>query len=241
MNILLTGTSRGLGLAICKKLLERGDAVFAVSRTKSAEILELERKFGGKLFFKSADLSNPETAREEIFARDFISASVRLDGFVSNAASAYDDIATNMKLDKIEDMFKTNVFSPMLLTKYFLRQQLLHSNGGAIVYISSISAHTGYKGLSMYAASKGAMEAFSKNIAREWGRKSVRSNVVAPGFMATEMSSGLSEEQRAKIYARTSLKSETSIESVAETVVFLLSDKAKSITGQTVCVDSGTI
>ncbi len=241
MNVLLTGASRGLGLATCKTLLERGHAVYATSRTKSAEISELEEKFARQFFFKQADLSDPESARKQIFSPDFVSSSVRLDALVNNAASAYDDIATNMQLDEIERMFRTNVFAPMLLTKYFLRHLLLHSKGGSIVYISSVSAHTGYKGLSMYAASKGAIEAFSKNIAREWGAKSVRSNVVSPGFMDTDMSSKLSEEQREKIRARTSLKAETSVKSVAETVAFLLSDAAESITGQTLCVDSGTI
>ena len=93
----------------------------------------------------------------------------------------------------------------------------------------------------MYASSKGAMEAFSKDTAREWGELNIRSNVVVPGFMETSMSSALTEEQKNRIYKRTSLKKATSIESVAETVAFLLSEKAVSITGQNIHVDSGTI
>jgi 3-oxoacyl-[acyl-carrier protein] reductase len=93
----------------------------------------------------------------------------------------------------------------------------------------------------MYASSKGALEAFSKDTAREWGPLGIRSNVVVPGFMDTAMSSSLTDEQRTKIYARTSLKSATSIRSVAETVAFLLSDKALSITAQSINVDNGTI
>ena len=85
------------------------------------------------------------------------------------------------------------------------------------------------------------MEAFSKDTAREWGVLGIRSNCVVPGFMATAMSASLTEEQRSKIYARTSLKTATSINSVAETVSFLLSDKACSITGQNIHVDNGTI
>jgi len=241
MNILLTGASRGLGLAIANALLQKGHTVYAISRSESQELADLKNKFKDNLFFKSVDLSNPDISRKEIFAADFISASVKLDAFVNNAAVAYDDIATNMNLQKLENMFEINVFSPMILTKYFIRQCLLHSNRAAIVHISSVSAHTGYKGLSMYAASKGALEAFSKNIAREWGVKSIRSNIVAPGFMSTKMSQSLTDEQRSKIYARTALKSETSAESVAETVAFLISEDSKSITGQTICVDAGTI
>lgn len=82
-------------------------------------------------------------------------------------------------------MYNVNVFSPMLLTKYAIRNMLLHHTQGSIIHISSISVHTGYKGLSMYASSKGALEAFSKDTAREWGQLGIRSNVVVPGFMET--------------------------------------------------------
>ena len=100
---------------------------------------------------------------------------------------------------------------------------------------------TGYKGLSMYASTKGAIQAHSKNIAREWGPRGIRSNCIIPGFMETEMSQGLTEEQRQRIYNRNSLKRETDIESVAWTVFFIASEKANSITGENINVDSGTI
>jgi 3-oxoacyl-[acyl-carrier protein] reductase len=138
-------------------------------------------------------------------------------------------------------MYRVNVFSPMVITKYAIRNMLLHKTKGCIIHISSISAHTGYKGLSLYASSKGAIEAFSLNTAREWGELGIRSNTVVPGFMETSMSESLSAEQKDRIYKRTSLKKATAIDSVAETVAFLLSDKAKSITGQNIHVDSGTI
>ena len=138
-------------------------------------------------------------------------------------------------------MYNVNVFTPMMITKYVLRNMLLSKKKGSIIHISSISAHTGYKGLAMYASSKGALEAFSKDTAREWGQLGIRSNVVVPGFMETAMSASLTEDQKDRIYKRTSLKTATSVRSVAETVAFLLSDKACSITGQNVHVDNGTI
>jgi len=138
-------------------------------------------------------------------------------------------------------MYRTNVYSPMMLSKYVIRNMLFNRIKGSLVHISSISAHTGYKGLAMYASSKAALEAFSKNTAREWGEIGIRSNVVVPGFMETEMSASLSTEQKDRIYKRTSLKSATSIESVARTVAFLLSDAASSLTGQNIFVDNGTI
>lgn len=138
-------------------------------------------------------------------------------------------------------MFGLNVYSPMILTKYVIRNMLLHKTSGSIVHISSISVHTGYKGLSMYAATKGALEAFSKNTSREWGVKGIRSNCVVSGFMETEMSSTLDGDLIEKIKNRTSLKSLTDLTSVANTVEFLISDKSNSITGQLLHVDSGTI
>lgn len=240
MNILVTGTSRGVGLSICRVLLEEGHNVYGISRNSSEEFKSLESIFRGKLFFKSVDLSKSDEVHNNVF-KEFITSRIILHGLVNNAAMAYDDIVTNLNLGKLEAMYHLNVFSPMILTKYAIRNMLLHKTEGRFIHISSISVHTGYKGLSMYASSKSALEAFSKNIAREWGELGIRSNIVVPGFMETEMSASLSGDQKDRIYKRTSLKKATVIESVAEMVAFLISDKAKSITGQNIHVDAGTI
>ena len=240
MNILVTGCSRGVGLEICRVLLEQGHTVYGVARSCPQEFKDLQAQYPERLLYKSVDLSDSEHVRENVFC-DFVTNKVQLDGFVNNAALAYDDIVSNINLDKLKGMYEVNVFSPMVMTKYAIRNMLLRHTKGSIVHISSISVHTGYKGLAMYASSKGALEAFSKNTAREWGSLGIRSNVVVPGFMPTAMSATLTDEQRAKIYARTSLKDATSVLSVAETVAYLLSEKAASITGQNIHVDNGTI
>lgn len=240
MNYLVTGCSRGVGLEICRILLEQGHCIYGVSRSHSDGFSQLEKEFSDRVFFKSVDLSDSANVRGHLF-KDFISNQVQLHGFVNNAAIAYDDIVTNLQLQKLQEMYAVNVFTPMLVTKYAIRNMLLHHTKGCIIHISSISVHTGYKGLAMYASSKGALEAFSKNTAREWGALGIRSNVVVPGFMETAMSSTLTQEQKDRIYKRTSLKQATDIHSVAETVAFLLSDKACSITGQNIHVDNGTI
>ena len=118
---------------------------------------------------------------------------------------------------------------------------LLYQIQGSILHLSSISVHTGYKGLSMYASTKGSLEAFSKNTAREWGELGIRSNCLVAGFMETEMSSTLSTDQKNRIYKRTSMKRPVDVFSVAETIFFLISNEAKSITGQNIFVDNGTI
>ena len=239
-NILVTGCSRGVGLEICRVLLREGNTVYGVARTHTEEFEALEKEYAGRVFFKSVDLADSEGARKSIF-RSFVTNEIVLHGFVNNAAVAYDDIVTNLNLKRLKDMYDVNVFTPMMLTKYAIRNMILHKTKGSIVHISSISVHTGYKGLAMYASSKGALEAFSKDTAREWGVLGIRSNCVVPGFMETAMSASLTEEQRGKIYGRTSLKAATSKESVAEMVAFLLSDKAESVTAQSIHVDNGTI
>jgi len=240
MNIIVTGCSRGVGLEICRVLLEQGHTVYGIARSCPDDFKALQAEYEGKLLFKSVDLADCENVRQNIF-KDYCSNKVKIDGYVNNAAIAYDDIVTNLNLGRLQAMYNVNVFTPMMMTKNVIRNMILHHTKGSIVHISSISVHTGYKGLAMYASSKGALEAFSKDTAREWGPTGVRSNVVVPGFMATAMSSTLTEEQRCKIYARTSLKDATSIRSVAETVAFLLSEKAESITGQNIHVDNGII
>ena len=191
--------------------------------------------------FLAFDLADADGVAAGIFGADFAGLQVPLHGLVNNAACAYDDLVSNLDLERLQAMYAVNVFAPMMTTRQFVRNVLLHGQGGSIVHVSSISVHTGYKGLAMYASTKGALEAFSKNTAREWGERAIRSNCVVAGFMETAMSGTLSNEQRQRIHARTALKAPTSLESVAATVVFLLGEGAASITGQNLFVDSGTM
>ena len=240
MNYLVTGCSRGVGLEICRVLLQQGHIIYGIARSYTDDFKALEAEFKNKLFFKSIDLGDSENVHRNVF-KEFVNNRIQLHGYINNAAMAYDDIVTNLKLDKLHSMYSINVFTPMMITKYVLRNMLLHHTKGSIVHISSISVHTGYKGLAMYASSKGALEAFSKDTAREWGELGIRSNVVVPVFMETAMSSTLTDEQKNRIYKRTSMKAATPVRSVAETVAFLLSEGACGITGTEIRVDNGTI
>ena len=223
-NILLTGDSKGLGESIKNKLYDSGFNVIGISRSGDDIKYDLGNVAGIKdLYLNILKNRGP------------------IHGFINNAALAYDDIITNLNSDKLIDMYNINVFSPMMLTKYVIRDMILHKTKGSIVHISSISVHTGYKGLSMYASTKGSLEAFSKNTSREWGRMGIRSNIVCPGFMDTNMSSSLNYEQRIKIFKRNSMNKELSTQEVSSTVKFLISDESSGITGQTIHVDNGTI
>ncbi len=237
-SVLITGVSKGLGIELCTKFLDNNWKVFGISRTKTEEILKLQNSYNDKFIWKNYDLADTNNIKQifnELVKKEAIHA------YINNAAIAYDDLITNVQLDPLIKMYKINVFSPIMLTKFVLRNMLLHNVMGSIVHISSISVHTGYKGLAMYASTKGALEAFSKNTAREWGERKIRSNCIVAGFMETEMSSSLTQEQKNRIYQRTSLKVPTEKKSVASMAYFLCTQEASSITGQNIFVDSGTI
>ncbi|MDP3929944.1 MAG: SDR family oxidoreductase [Bacteroidota bacterium] len=240
MNILITGVSKGLGLETAILCLKKGYKVYGISRTKTSEISALIETYGLKFEWLEFDLINVDEIRDKIF-KNWIGIKIPIHAFVNNAALAYDDIITNMNLGSLDKMYRVNVFSPLILTKYVIRQMILHKIHGSIIHISSISVHTGYKGLAMYASTKGALEAFSKNTSREWGEKGIRSNCLVAGFMETEMSATLNNDQKNRIYNRTSLKKPVDVNSVANTIVYLISNEANSITGQNIHVDNGTI
>jgi 3-oxoacyl-[acyl-carrier protein] reductase len=239
-NVLVTGCSKGVGLSIIKTLIKEDYVVYGISRSITTELEGIIQEYPNNFQHLKYDLQDTFNIRQKIF-REFIPNKIPLYSFVNNAAVAYDDIITNMNIDPLQKMFEINVFSPLLITKYAIRNMLLHHTKGSIIHLSSISVHTAYKGLSMYASTKGALEAFSRGTAREWGERGIRSNCLVAGFMETEMSSALSSEQKDRIYKRTSLKEATKVDSVASTIAFLLSSKAQSITGQNIHVDSGTI
>lgn len=238
MNVLITGVSKGLGLDITKNFLEKNYTVYGISRTKTKE-LDILQKQNTNLILYQFDLGLINEIKTKF--KEFINFNIPIHGFVNNAAISYDDIITNIKIDPLENLFKINVISPMIITNQVIRNMIFNNISGSIVNISSISVHTGYKGLSMYAATKGAIEAFSKNVSREWGERGIRSNCVVGGFMETNMTKKLTPEQKNRIYQRTSLKKSVETTCVAETVEFLISEKSKSITGQNIFVDNGTI
>lgn len=239
-GVILTGANRGLGITIAKQLLSDGFKLWVPVRTLSHDLVSLRDQFPNQIELVTADFQDIDSLSSKL-KELFITKETAIHGLVNNAAIAYDELVTNSTHELIEKMFRVNVFAPMEFTKVAIKNMLLHKTRGSLIHISSVCSQTGYKGLSMYSATKGALEAYSRGVAREWGRFGIRSNCVLPGFMETAMSSGLDDRTRDKIYQRTSLKQPTDPNSVAATVSFLLHDASSSITGQNFIVDSGTL
>jgi len=238
--VLVTGDSKGIGHEMVSLLLkEENYLVVGVSRTKTPEVEELEKQYPATYIHYNYDLADSDGIKD--FYLHSLKRHGPFVGLVNNAGIAYDDIVTNARIDPLEKMFRVNVYSPIMFSKYIIRDMMLHNTKGSLIHISSVCAHTGYKGLSMYSATKGALEAFSRTVAREWGGVGIRSNCIAPGFIETGMSETLSREQKDRIFKRTSLKKGTEPSDIAETVRFLLSENSGSITGAVLSVDCGTI
>ncbi len=139
---------------------------------------------------------------------------------------------------KIEELIRVNTLSPIVLTKYVVRA-MMADGAGRIVNVASIIGATGYSGLSVYGASKASMIGFTRSLAREVGPLGITVNAVAPGFLATDMTHALAAEQREKIVRRSALHRLAEVDDVANAVEFLLSDKARNITGTVLTVDAG--
>ena len=237
-SVLVTGASRGLGLGITQKLAAAGYRVIAVARKKSKDVAaaEAERTGQGSIHFVSFDLGKIEEISN--FVRDLRKEFGTLFGLVNNAAVGHGGALALMHNTQIEELVRVNTLSPIMLTKYIVRN-MMSDRAGRIVNVASIIGFTGYSGLSAYAATKASMIGFTRSLAREVGRLGITVNAVAPGFLATEMTHGLSEEQREQIVRRTALRRLTEVEDVANAVEYLLGENARNISGTVLTVDAG--
>lgn len=238
-SVIVTGGSRGLGLAIARRLASNGYRVIAIARKETDELraaAAAAEQAGGAVHFRACDLCETRSLAPLVFGlqKEF----GPLYGLVNNAGIGTSGVLAIMPDQEVERLMQTNVISPILLSKYVVRR-MMTERAGRIVNISSIVASTGFKGLSAYSASKAALIGFTRSLAREVGQFDVTVNAVAPGFADTEMTSELGGEERDKIMRRSALRRLVSGDDVASAVAFLMSDAAKSITGTTLTVDAG--
>jgi 3-oxoacyl-[acyl-carrier protein] reductase len=239
-NVIVTGGSRGLGLGIARRLSSAGYRVIVVARKQNSELTaamqEAELANPGAFHFVPFDLAEIESISELVrtLRKDFGA----IYGLVNNAGISFDGVLALMPTSQIEQLLRVNMLSPIVLTKYVVRS-MMADGGGRIVNLASITSFAGYSGLSVYGATKASIIGFSRSLAREVGRMGVNVNSVAPGFVDTDMTHSLKDEQRQQIERRSALKRLVDIDDVANAVEFLLSDKAKNITGTVLTVDAG--
>lgn len=237
MNILVTGGTRGLGLAIVRQQIAAGHQVWALGRNCSQPLQELMQQNEGRCHFLPCDLGQELPEISESLKQHI--GQTAIDGLVCNAAIAYQSLVTHADPSQIQRLFQVNVLAAMEVSRFVVRSLLFHQRPGSLVFLSSVTTAVGSKGLSYYAATKGALQAYSKNVAQEWGSRGIRSNCVVPGFMETDMSAGLTESQTQAIARRSALKRLVDVDSVAGLVGYLLSDAAVCVTGQDWCIDAG--
>jgi 3-oxoacyl-[acyl-carrier protein] reductase len=239
-NVIVTGGSRGLGLAIAMTLAASGYRALAIARSESEALRSASAAAAsageGSVHFHPFDLT-------ELAGLGRLVVGLRkqfgpIFGLVNNAGLGTSGMLAMMRDDAIEKMVRLNTLAPIVLTKYVVRSMMIE-RAGRIVNIASVVSSTGYSGLSAYAATKASLVGFTRSLAREVGPLGITVNAIAPGFVDTEMTQELDQEERDRIVRRSALRRLAAPDDVAGAVEFLLSEKARNITGTTLTVDAG--
>jgi len=250
---LISGGSRGLGLAIVESLLARGDRVATFSRSGSPALSALAAAHPDQLHVEQLDASDSQAI--EAFVKRAAARFGRIDHCIANAAIAYESVLATTRDDQIDSMLAVNVKGSIVLVRECVRQMLIQPTQEApsaseglrhsspthpsVTLVSSVVAARGSPGLSVYAATKAALEGFGISLARELGPRGIPVNIVAPGFLETDLSAPLSPENRARIARRTALGRLGTAADVVGTVLFLTTGASGFLTGQVIAADGG--
>mgnify|MGYP003949340153 FL=1 len=240
-NVIITGGSRGIGKAIAEKFAQNGANIAFTSVKMSEDSLALANNLenlGVKAKAYESDASDFESAlklAENVF-NDFGS----IDVLVNNAGITKDNLLLRMSEEDFNDVMKVNMNSVFNNTKAVLRQMLKQKNG-SIINLSSVVGVKGNAGQSNYSSSKAAIIGFTKSVALELGSRNIRCNAIAPGFIETEMTRALQQDQINEWAESIPLKRSGKVEDVANTSLFLASDMSSYITGQVMNVCGGML
>lgn len=236
--VVISGGSKGLGLAMVKGFLNQGNTVATFSRSITEDIVSLNenKDYQNRFYYQICDICDVTSLQD--FVKTVHDRFDHIDVLINNAGAATTKVLTMMALNQIDKILEINLSSAIKLTQMCTRVMLAQQQG-VIINISSIIASRGYTGLSAYSASKAGLEAMTRSLARELGGKGIRVNAIAPGYIETEMSAELSTNQLQQIIRRTPLAKLATADDVFQTAAFLASNRAKSITGQIITIDGG--
>ena len=238
-TIVVTGGSRGIGKSIVLKLAEHGANVvftYVSSSEKANSVVKEAEKNGVSITAFKSDASKFEDC--ELLINNVIKKFDQIDVLVNNAGITKDNLLLRMSEEDFDSVVSINLKSVFNMTK-LVQKNMLKNKAGSIINLSSIVGVKGNAGQSNYAASKSAIIGFSKSIALELGSRNIRSNVIAPGFIETEMTQGLDSEVSNEWKNNIPLKRTGSTHDVANVVVFLASDMSSYVTGQVINVCGG--
>jgi 3-oxoacyl-[acyl-carrier protein] reductase len=236
---LVTGGSRGIGRAISLALASHGARVVVNYSTNAAAAAEAVAEIGAeKATAIAGDVSDP--AAGAVLVEATISAFGRIDILVNNAGVTADDLILRMSEDEWDRVIDTNLKGTFTVTKAAIRP-MVRQRFGRIINVSSVAGLVGNAGQANYSAAKAGIIGFTKAIAKEVASRSITANVVAPGFVDTEMTAGLTQAQRDEIMRMVAAGRTGTPQDIAPAVVFLASDEAAYITGHVLTVDGGLV
>lgn len=233
---LVTGGSKGLGAGIVDGMLRAGYAVATCSRSRTEQVGVWEREHPDQFLFVTADVSKADDAARYVRAAN--ERFGRIDVLVNNAGVAREGIIGLFDDEALDQVVDLNLKGTVYVTRAASRTMLARRSG-SIVNISSVVGISGYRGLSVYGATKASLDGFTRGLARELGSRGITVNSVAPGYLRTEMSHGLDEAQLGQIERRTPLGRLGEPDDVARAILFLVSPENRFITGQVLVVDGG--
>jgi 3-oxoacyl-[acyl-carrier protein] reductase len=236
---IVTGGSRGIGAAVVETLLREGATVHYLSRTPAADHAELEQRAaanGAAVHWRQTDVTDEAATVAAIDG--VLDAHGRIDLLVNNAGITRDGLVMRMRREAWDAVLLSNLTATFVTSRQVART-MLRARSGAIINVSSVSGLRGNPGQTNYAASKAGIIGFSKSLAREVGGRGVRVNVVAPGYIDTDMTRSMPDQARSAVLEMIPLKRTGTAMDVAELICFLASERASYITGQVIQVDGG--
>ena len=233
-NVLVTGSSRGLGAAIAVKFAEHGANVILNARHEPTELIQQIKNLGVQVWFIQADISSPRDIEEMVHQLD--DHQIDVDVLVNNAGINRDKLMIGMREKDFDDVVNTNLIGTFRVTQPLFKR-MLKRRTGVIINMASVVGEHGNIGQANYAASKAGVIGFTKTVAQEGALRGVRCNAIAPGMIASSMTAAIDEKRQKEIKERIPLKRLGTAEEVAQTALFLAQNDY--LTGEVINVDGG--
>lgn len=239
--VVITGGSRGIGRATTIKFAEKGYKVAFTYNTSYQQAEEVYKTClhyipEASIYFDKVDVANPQHIQN--FIKNVIEKFGKIDVLVNNAGFTKDNLLIKMKDEEWDSVININLKGVFLVTREVVKE-MLKNRRGSIINVASISGIIGNPGQANYAASKGGLIAFTKSLAKEYGRKGIRVNCIAPGFVLTDMTSEIINNREEEIKKSIPLGRIAHPEEIANVILFLASEESSYITGTTIVVDGG--